>query len=200
MRILQEFRLNVADSSGALERAVAATRPSDDQASIPLLTSIDNPLDVATLRTAITAGSEEFIDRERIGRATLAPFVANWQPPKWYRSRVTELAGTLPHRYRMAVTESGINDVAGDILADPSPPSELAPLDRIALLWIGVPVESSAGLLVLVGDYHTGPFAQKDRAEWPLALSRKLGVRIYEGVATTIGDDGERAQDSVGAH
>jgi hypothetical protein len=79
------------------------------------------------------------------------------------------------------VTESGINDLERELLSRPPPdPGDLNAATRIALLWIGAPVGTHAGLLVLVGHVGEAPFAGRDVSGWPLPLSRELGVRIYE--------------------
>jgi hypothetical protein len=45
-------------------------------------------------------------------------------------------------------------------------------------VWIGAPVGTYAGLLILLGNYEDP--AQRHPFGWPLPLSRELGVRIYE--------------------
>ena len=49
------------------------------------------------------------------------------------------------------------------------------------LLWIGSPVGTHAGLLVLLGGRDDQP--RPDAADWPLPMSRALGVRIYDNRA-----------------
>lgn len=176
--VLQEFRLNAADSAGLVERIVTMWRPGSGSA-VPLLTSVDDPRDVAMLRTAT---DQDRKDASRQERAALAPFVATWRPLQWYRARVAENAQGPPRYYRMAVTGSGINDVNDTLAAPRSDPAELPAADHIELLWIGAPVGTHAGLLVLVGHDGDGRFAiGRDISGWPLPLSRELGVRIYEG-------------------
>ncbi|HVR89287.1 MAG TPA: hypothetical protein VHG53_07050 [Candidatus Limnocylindria bacterium] len=185
--VLREFRLNGADSTGLIERIVAIRRPGNGSA-VPLLTSVDDPRDVATLRTVADQDSK---DADHEERAALAPFVESWRPPKWYQPRVAEDAQAPPRYYRMAVTESGINDVERDIPAPPQPdPAEPQATSPIALLWIGAPVGTHAGLLILVGHSREAPVG-RDSSGWPLPLSRELGVRIYEGVGSTIDSRGK---------
>jgi hypothetical protein len=50
----------------------------------------------------------------------------------------------------------------------------------IGLVWIGAPVGSHAGLLVLLGGYEAPRPDDGDTLGWPLPLSRELGVRVYE--------------------
>lgn len=185
LRVLQEFRLKVADADGAVGRMIAAA--SGEGVSLPLLTSIDDPRDVAILRTTAAAGSEELSAAERTERDALASFVTSWEPRAWYRSRVSEKTRDAPHRYRMAVTERGTDRAEASLPPRPlETPDETAPLAAIAQLWIGEPVSSGAGLLVLVGDYHDGAFTPEDDPGWPIELSRRLGVRIYDSAAAKI--------------
>src|SRR5205807_5922765 len=58
--VLQEFRLRAADDAAAAARIVAAS-PSGLEPAIPLLTSIEDGRDVATLR-ALRAGETTEID------------------------------------------------------------------------------------------------------------------------------------------
>jgi len=50
----------------------------------------------------------------------------------------------------------------------------------VGLVWIGAPIGTHAGLLVLIGSYDAEPTAKNDSFGWPLPMSRELGVRIYE--------------------
>jgi len=58
--------------------------------------------------------------------------------------------------------------------------SEDAPTTPVGLMWVGTPIGSYAGLMVLLGSYDDEHGDQADQPEWPLALSRQLHVRIYE--------------------
>lgn len=187
--MLREFRLKAAASAGLVESIVAKHGPRDG-AGVPLLTSIDDPRDVATVRTA-RDGDPGAADRAE--RMALAPFVESWQLPKRYRPRIAEHAPAPPEHYRMAVTESGINDVKpnGDVVT-PLGSTEPAAASPIALLWIGVPVGSHAGLMVLVGHHGEPPAAAT--AGWPLPLSADLGVRIYAGSGSSIEGRGEETK------
>ncbi len=173
--VLDEFRLHVADSDGVAARIVwAASKGSRDP--VPLLTSIDDPCDVATVRTAIDQDCSD----DRGERAALAPFVASWRPARRYRPRIAESAEAPPIHYRLAVTGSGMNDIVNIHPRGPAPAQPAT--GHLALLWIGTPLGTHAGLLVLVGHYGDGAFAVgRDVSGWPLPLSRDLGVRIYEG-------------------
>ncbi len=174
--VLDEFRLHAADTDGAAARIVwAASNGSRDP--VPLLISIDDPRDVATLR-AVVAGAPE--GEGPRGDTALARLVETWQPAKRYRPRVAERSqGPPPSSFRLAVTASGINN---EQVASPGKMGgEPMPGEPVALLLIGVPVGTHAGLLVLVGRDDAKPAAgARDRTSWPLPLSRDLGVRVYE--------------------
>lgn len=177
--VLQEFELRSADADGSVARLVASSSGSAARA-VPLLTSIGDERRVATIR-AVNEGDS--LDPSPAERAALAPFVSTWRMPRHYRPRIIERSQSPPSYYRLAVTESGINQTA---VADPDegPSSEPRGEDTTALdlLWIGAPVDSYAGLLVLLGS--SGHQASRpDPREWPLPMSDALGVRIYEGRA-----------------
>src|SRR5438093_6830800 len=84
--VLEEFRLRAADLDGAAARIVAAS-PGGIEPAIPLLTSIDDRRDVATLR-ALHAG--EPTDTDEAQRVALDPLVSRWAAPKHYGPRITE--------------------------------------------------------------------------------------------------------------
>jgi len=174
--LLDEFRLRAADTDGAAARIVSAAS-KDIRDPVPLLTSIDDPRDVATLR-AVIAGAPDS-DGPR-GDTALGQLVATWQPVKRYRPRIAARSQRAPSSsFRLAVTESGIND---EQVAPPGTwVGEPTAGEPIALLLIGVPEGTHAGLLVLVGRDDAEPVTGgRDRTSWPLPLSRDLGVRIYE--------------------
>jgi hypothetical protein len=106
--------------------------------------------------------------------------VENWQPVKRYLPRIAARSEQTPSSsFRLAVTESGIND------ENVGPPGAWvgAPTagEPIAMLLVGIPEGTHAGLLVLVGRDDPGSVAgPRDGTGWPLPLSRELGVRIYE--------------------
>jgi hypothetical protein len=174
--VLEEFRLHKADTDGAAAAIVAAAS-EHIRDPVPLLTSIEDPCDVATLRTVV-GGAADGDDPRR--DAALGALVASWKPVKRYRARIAARSRAAPSAsFRLAVTESGIND------EDVAPPSawvgERTAGEPIGLLLIGVPEGTHAGLLVLVGRDNAGPVAsRRDRAGWPLPLSHDLGVRVYE--------------------
>lgn len=169
--VLQEFRL----ADGASHADAARILASPDGHGVPLLTSISDERDVAFVRCvpSHTPAREDAVDR-----ATLRGLVSRWQDHRTYRPSVSESSLRPPTGYSLAVTESGLN--GGERSSRPRPAaSEAPPGDRIALLWIGTPLESFAGMLVLVGrDDET---AEAQDPDWPLPLSEDLGVRIYRG-------------------
>jgi hypothetical protein len=172
--VLQEFRLSKADTDGAVARIVGAS-PHGIEPPVPLLTSIADRRNVAMIRALHT---DETRVPDAAQRAALEPFVSRWRAPTEYSPRISERSESPPSHYRLAVTESGINDAA----ADPMPSTEKhdAPSTHLGLLWIGQPVDTHAGLLILLGD-DGPPEETRPAREWPLPLSSFLGVRIYEG-------------------
>jgi hypothetical protein len=172
--ILEEFRLRVADVNGAVARIVAAT-PHGIEPPIPLLTSIDDGRDVATLR-AVHAG--ESTNPDATQHAALDPLVSSWSVPKHYSPRITENSQSPPSSFRLAVTESGINN--GGISPVRLGDTSVGGTSRraVGMVWVGAPVGTYAGLLVLLGGYEA-PGA-REPSGWPLPISRDLGVRIYE--------------------
>lgn len=173
---LEEFRLRAADTAGDAARIVAAFSAGIEPA-VPLLTSIDDDRDVAIVR-GLHAGEQPEADPRQ--RAALDPLVASWQPVRRYGPRIIERSESPPTYYRLAVTESGINN------AEPEPPvpvprgsADGSTSKRIDLLWIGLPVGTYAGLLTLLGS-DRGANPRPVSRDWSLALSRSLGVRIYE--------------------
>ena len=176
--VLEEFRLRAVDVGGAAARIVAQS-PHGAEPAIPLLTSVDDQRDVAMLR-AVHVG--ETTETDAAQHAALEPLVSSWAVPKHYGPRVTEHSQSPPSSFRLAVTESGIN--AG---GRPRPSVSEGPAEDqrtshpVGLVWIGAPVGTHAGLLVLLGSYGDGARdADGDSQSWPLPLSRDLGVRIYE--------------------
>lgn len=173
--VLEEFRLRAADVDGAAARIVAESQHGIEPA-IPLLTSVEDRRDVATLR-ALHAG--ESTESDAAQHAALDHLVSKWAVPKQYGPRVTERSQSPPSSYRLAVTESGIN--AGGAPRRPLVVEDETTSRAIGLLWIGAPVGTHAGLLVLLGSYDDDIRAVGDDSPgWPLPLSRDLGVRIYE--------------------
>lgn len=175
--VLQEFRLRAPDANGAAARIVAAS-PNGVEPAIPLLTSIDDRRDVATLR-ALHAGEPTEADAAQ--RAALDPLVSSWAAPKHYGPGITEQSQSVPSRFRLAVTESGINTggSAPVTLSDGSA-GDGTTSRAIGLIWIGAPVGTHAGLLVLLGSYDDPGTVGRDPSDWPLPRSRDLGVRVYE--------------------
>ena len=175
--VLQEFRLHAADTADEAARIVASFDAGTEDA-VPLLTSIDDKRDVATVR-ALRAG--ETTDDGPAQRAALDPLVATWQPAKEYGPRVTETSDNPPSYYRLAVTGSGINNAPAEPVPTLSPGSAGGASTRLDLLWIGVPVGTYAGLMILLGTQHEQSTARPDARDWPLPFTDQLGVRIYEG-------------------
>lgn len=169
--VLDEFRLRAAETHGAAAARVSATS-GDARDPVPLLTSIDDPRDVAAFRSVGTGALDG--DGPR-GDEALEKLVAGWHPVRRYLARLAVRApGPPPSSYRLAVTESGIND---ESVSPPSQrPDDPTPGEPISLLVIGAPEGTHAGLLVLVGREDR----DDDRTSWPLPLSRDLGVRVYE--------------------
>ena len=175
---LQEFRLKAADTAGEAARLVDAFSGGVEPA-VPLLTSIDDHRDVAIVR-ALHAGESARSDQGPHG--SLGPLVTTWQDVKRYGPRITERAAGaegLPSYYRLAVTESGINETDPDGSTAPQFVDD-ATSSPIGLLWIGAPIGSGAGLLVLLGNGDAEDVDGAVPRDWPLSLSRRLGVRIYE--------------------
>lgn len=175
--VLQEFHLHEPDLDGSAARLVAGAGTAS---AVPLLTSIDDHRDVATVR-ALRAGESpgggpgESADLDRL--------VALWQPVQLYAPRVAEHSQGPPSYHRLAVTGSGIGDDDGAAVADEPRSTGGAGWTRLGLLWIGVPLDSHAGLLVLLGTYGDERAPRPDPQDWPLPLSRTFGVRIYESAA-----------------
>jgi hypothetical protein len=174
--VLQEFRLHDADTGGDAARIVASFA-GGIEAAVPLLTSIDDQRDVAIVR-AVHAGERTDQDPEQ--RAALDSLVSSWQPVKQYGPRIAESSDSPATYYRLAVTESGINNAEKRLPASVPAPGHDGTFSHLALLWIGAPVGTFAGLLALLGsDDVDRPVAR----DWPLPLSRDLGVRIYESLS-----------------
>lgn len=172
--VLQELRLRDTTDPAAAARAVQAAHSGQGPA-VPLLWSIDDARDVAVVG-AVYAGDTAPTDTEQ--RARLEPYVATWRPPQRYIPRITERSSGTPAHYRLAVTGSGINNAASDPRAASDELDGAATGTPLDLLWIGVPLGTYAGLFILVGTAEQP--ARPDANEWPLPLSRSLGVRIYD--------------------
>lgn len=174
--MLQEFRLRSEGEAGEAGRIVAASA-GGNQPTIPLLVSIDDPRDVATVRAI---GNGEKNERDQGQRDRLARLVQSWRPLTQYAPRIAERSASPPSSYRLAVTGSGITDGEPDPLAAmPRDRAATGTTSPVGLLWVGVPLGTHAGLLVLLGGYDD-EVSRSDAQVWPLPLSRYLGVRIYE--------------------
>jgi hypothetical protein len=172
--VLEEFQLSTGDAHGAVMRIIERSHCGSEP-RMPLLTSIDDRTNVAVLR-GLHAG--ESSEPDAAEHAALDEFVSSWQVPKHYGPTITERSEIPPTYYRLAVTESGINDQ--DQAATIGGGSRLdATFTDIGLLWIGRPVGTDAGLLVLLGGHGDANAAMREHG-WPLPLSRRLGVRVYE--------------------
>jgi len=172
--VLEEFELRRADLDGSVARIVASSHRGREPA-IPLLTDIEERRSVATVR-AFQLGESNGLDADE--HAALDPFVSVWHAPRRYRPRITERSQSPPTYYRLAVTESGIND--GSELLRPTTAGVTAGgnASEVGLLWIGEPVGTHAGLLILLG--NRDGLDRTHGSQWPLPLSRQLGVRIYD--------------------
>ncbi len=176
--VLEEFRLRSPELGAAAAQIVATF--SGIEPTVPLLTSIDDPRDVAAIwalhsgeGTAAVAAQRNKLDR----------LVEGWRPLKHYRPRITEWSQRPPTYYRLAVTESGINHAEAHARATaPWNAGDAPRASPLGLLWIGAPLGTHAGLLILVGGADDANAARRDPRGWPLPLSRYLGVRIYEGL------------------
>jgi hypothetical protein len=175
--VLREFRLTDADSLTEVARLVAESADGIEPA-LPLLVSIVDQRDVAIVR-ALHAGEEA--DEDPAVDASLDRLVETWQPLRHFSPRITERSEVLPSYYRMAVTESGVNDADVDpVAAIPPRLAEDGTAARFGLLWIGAPIGTYAGLMMIIGSYDDGQAARPDPRAWPLPLSGSLGVRIYQ--------------------
>lgn len=185
--VLHELRLPTGDDA---TRLLAATqlagmpREADEQV-LPLLVSIDDHRDVACLsRSPLPPAAGDQAGARIL--AALAPEAESSGPPRYYRERASSGEREGQGYFRMAVTESGLNDRGGGV-SDPAaaaPDAHFPPGTHDSsgegLLWIGTPVASGAGLLILTGHHDASAYAEGDPAVWPLGTSRALGVRIYE--------------------
>lgn len=173
--VLEEFRLSDGAAYADADRALAAADPT----GVPLLISIGDDRDVASIRCvpARLGPPDETIDR-----SAFRALVSRWGPVHTYRPRVAESSLIRPTSYRLAVTESGINgtDPMGVGATSRDGGAGDGHATTLDLLWIGAPLGSHAGLLVLIGD---GERAAAADVAWPLSLSGSLGVRIYRARA-----------------
>jgi len=190
--VLDEFRLSVADTDGAVSRIVRESR-GNSETTVPLLTSVDDHRDVATVRGLHAGEPPEDDDRH----SALDPFVSSWHPPKHYAPRIAERSQSPPTSYQLAVTESGINDPDPPLLL-PRATGEGGAATGIGLLWVGQPVGTHAGLMVLLGNIGDLDATRSDQHHRAMGLSRRLGVRIYEsdfGVSASLLEPGDGPQD-----
>jgi hypothetical protein len=144
---------------------------------IPLLTSVDDRRDVATIR-GLHPG--EVAEPDAPQRAALDPLVSTWAIPKQYAVRIAERSEDPPSSYRLAVTESGINGRGGAEQELATDADDHASSHAIGLIWIGAPVATRAGLVILIGMYRDAAGAPASQLGWPLPVGRALGIRVYE--------------------
>lgn len=184
--VLHELRLGNPDLATRLLAAaqLAGMTPADDEQVLPMLVSLDDRRDVACVRRVRALPGVGDDAGERI-QGALHPKPESSGPPRYYSERALAGDRALNSYFRMAVTESGTNDEANTGAELPAPPRSV-PLPRpreaaeAGLLWIGTPVSSEAGLLVVTGHHDASAYGEADRGGWPLPTSRELGVRIYE--------------------
>jgi hypothetical protein len=174
--VLEEFRLRVADVDGTVAR-ILSTSARGMEPLIPLLTSVDDRRDVATIR-ALHAG--EVAEPNEPQRAALDPLVSTWAVPKQYAARIAERSQDPPSSYRLAVTESGINARGDAEREHATDADDEAGSHAIGLIWIGAPIGAGAGLVILVGIYRDAAGAPASQLGWPLPVGRGLGIRVYE--------------------
>jgi hypothetical protein len=174
--VLEEFRLHVADVDGTVAR-ILATSSRGIEPLIPLLTSVDDRRDVATIR-ALHAG--EIPEPDGPQRVALDPLVSTWTVPKQYAARIAERSEDPPSSYRLAVTESGINAQGGAEQSLATDADGEASSHAIGLIWIGAPLGTRAGLVILIGTYRDAAGAPASQLGWPLPVGRALGIRVYE--------------------
>src|SRR6267378_1208872 len=99
----------------------------------------------------------------------VARIVASWRPLKHYAPRITESSKSSSLHYRLAVTESGINNAkAGPHQASGTAIRENGTALSLRLLWIGLPLATYAGLMVLLGHDEGHDRYTADANEWPL--------------------------------
>jgi hypothetical protein len=189
--VLHELRLTTGDDSARLRAAarLADMPQAADEQVLPMLVSIDDHRDVACVRRVRVLPEVGDDAGVRIQTA-LAPEPAGSEPPRYYRERAA-VSGEHGVRsyYRMAVTESGTNGQSRTTPDRPAPrsvpPLPQPPDDAVAeMLWIGAPVASGTGLLVITGHRNATAYVDGDPRDWPLSTSRDLGVRIYESART----------------
>ncbi len=192
--ILHELRLSASDDATRRRAAkcLAELPEVPDEQRLPLFVSIDDRRDVACLRRVGALPSDGGDEAGKRLHEALTPEAEVFGPPRYYKERAA-LVGerAVQSYYRMAVTESGINDDAtARTLADgparareeQAPPGPGA-ATAAGLLWIGAPMAGAAGLLVVTGHQDAADYRDSDPTVWPLPTSRQLGVRIYEGGA-----------------
>jgi len=174
--VLEEFRLHTADVDGEVARIVASSS-SGIEPVIPLLTSVEDRRDVASIR-GLHAGESAASDAAQ--RAALFPLVSSWVAPKYYEPRMAKRSTNPPSSFRLAVTDLGFNRPEDD-QTSPAPRADHASATRaVGLVWIGAPISARAGLVILLGNYDDAAGAAVGQLGWSLPFSRELGVRIYE--------------------
>jgi hypothetical protein len=164
---------------------LAAMPWANEEKMLPMLVSIDDRRDVACLRRVHRLPTDSEHSALRIQQA-LTPDAVSGGPSRCYDERAAVSGSGIHSYYRLAVTESGTNGPQPRSKVTPlGSPRAFAPSDGgepsdSGLLWIGTPVTSETGLLVITGHHDRGGFAGAKNGEWSLPLSRELGVRIYE--------------------
>ena len=174
---LYEFRLrSLADRATAQQ---LLTDAGLDERSVPLLSRVDDPCSLAVIHAYDAPGRS---DTESELLAAIGG-ISNGLRSHHFRARLAIETPDAASHFRLAVTESGRNDLPASgtehwVAAGHRDRSDA----DSQLLWIGAPMDSSHGLLVLVGHELEEAFdAGRESASWPLPLSTDLGVRIYTG-------------------
>ena len=171
--VLEEFRLSDGAAYADADRTLAAGDPT----GVPLLTSIADDRDVASVRCVPARSAPE---DDTIDHAAFGALVSHWGVLRTYRPRIAENSLVRPVSYSLAVTESGINGDATEAPPTRDEEGVAEPMASLELLWIGAPRSSHAGLLVVIGE---GVRLPGEDASWPFVLSQSLGVRIYRASA-----------------
>ena len=172
---LHEFMLPAGTDLPSADAALALAGDAEG-GRVPLLSAIDDPRRVAWVRAC---RSRADANASRSVGDVAGPVAAG--PALLFAQRLALGTPDAASYFRLAVAPAGRNTRDGPLRA-PETSGERdrgAPDRTTGLLWIGTPLDSPHGLLVLVGLADPGAFAADRSTSWPLPLSTDLGVRIY---------------------